>query len=317
MLYSKMVNRHVVPGATCCACRCQAHIPTMYHGRVDQSTRYLGMFPDQISAARAIADAIGCTLKDIKKPSCTRTSPSEQLDRVRVLLKVYQSELPGDLESAAQLRNSHADLVIAHPLLWSFVLRGKEGPWQSALLRTARVAFGVNEAWREDGAMASNETACCQFTDLLSPDEAVASHAARDFHELLVMSAVDLHGVDRSVWTGQVSSNVAHHSGWMSLLRFYKVLDKAGPNTTALCFRVDGPTAARTDYITVPYDAQIHLELYVSTARIVDMLRLIPLPTSLRDWSARDQKLVETGVRFERIMKCLCCLGKLRSPTWH
>jgi hypothetical protein len=232
------------------------------------------MFPDQMTAARAIADAIGCALKDIKKPASKRTSPSEQLDRVRVLLKVYKDELPGDLESAAQCRNSYADLCLAHPLLWSFVLRGKEGPWQSVLLKIARVAFGATRQH------ASNAAACCQFTDLLNPDVAVASRVAQDFHELLATSAEELDGVDRSVWTEQVSSNVAHHSGWLALLRFYKVLDKAGPNTVApLCFRADG-----TAYTTVPYDAQIHLGLYVSTARIVDMLRLIPLPTSLRDW---------------------------------
>jgi hypothetical protein len=283
----------------------------MYQGSVDQSTRYLGMFPDQMTAAKAIADAAGCTLKDITKPSNKRTSASEQLDRVRVLLKVYKDELPGDLESAAQSRNSYADLCLAHPLLWSFVLRGKEGPWQSALLRTARVAFGVTEAFEAYGAIASNEAACCQFTDLLSPDEAVASRAAHDFHELLATSAEELDGVDRSVWTEQVSSNVAHHSGWLALLRFYKVLDRAPPNSAApLCFRVDGPPATRTDYTTVPYDAKIHLGLYVSTARIVDMLRVIPLPTSLRDWSASDQKLVETSVRFERIMRCIWCFGQ-------
>lgn len=278
----------------------------MYQGSVDQSTRYLGMFPDQMTAAKAIADAAGCTLKDLKKASSTRTSASEQLDRVRVLLKVYKGELPGDLESAAQCRNSYADLCLAHPLLWSFVLRGKEGPWQSALLRTARVAFGVNEAFEEVGATASTESACCQFTNLLSPDEVVASRAAHDFHELLATSAEELDGVDRSVWTEQVSSTVAHHSGWLALLRFYKVLDKAGPNSAApLCFRVDGPIGTRTEYTTVPYDAQIHLGLYVSTARIVDMLRLIPLPTSLRDWSASDQTLVETNVRFERIINVI------------
>lgn len=243
------------------------------------------MFPDQMSAARAIADATGCALKDIKKPANQRTSPSEQLDRVRVLLKVYKGELPGDLESAALCRHSYADLCLAHPLLWSFVLRGKEGPWQSVLLKIARVAFGANDAFEEEWAVASNAAACCQFTDLLSPDVAVASRVAQDFHELLTMSAEELDGVDRSVWTEQVSSNVAHHSGWLALLRFYKVLDKAGPNTASpLCFRADGPAATRTEYTTVPYDAQIHLGLYVSTARIVDMLRLIPLPTSLRDW---------------------------------
>lgn len=275
----------------------------MYQGSVDQSTRYLGMFPDQMTAAKAIADAAGCTLKDLKKASSTRTSASEQLDRVRVLLKVYEGEMPGDLESAAHCRNYYADLCLAHPLLWSFVLRGKEGPWQSALLRTARVAFGVNEAFEEAGATASTAAACCQFTNLLSPDEVVASRAAHDFHELLATSAEELDGVDRSVWTEQVSSTVAHHSGWLALLRFYKVLDKAGPNSAApLCFRVDGPIGTRTEYTTVPYDAQIHLGLYVSTARIVDMLRLIPLPTSLRDWSASDQTLVETNVRFERII---------------
>ena len=275
----------------------------MYQGSVDQSTRYLGMFPDQMTAAKAIADAAGCTLKDLKKASSTRTSASEQLDRVRVLLKVYEGEMPGDLESAAHCRNYYADLCLAHPLLWSFVLRGKEGPWQSALLRTARVAFGVNGAFEGAGATASTAAACCQFTNLLSPDEVVASRAAHDFHELLATSAEKLDGVDRSVWTEQVSSTVAHHSGWLALLRFYKVLDKAGPNSAApLCFRVDGPIGTRTEYTTVPYDAQIHLGLYVSTARIVDMLRLIPLPTSLRDWSASDQTLVETNVRFERII---------------
>ena len=243
------------------------------------------------------------------------TSPVEQLNRIRVLFKVYDGELPGDLASAAQYRSSYADLWHSHPLLWSFVLRGKEGPWHDALLRTARDAFGASGA----SMLHRNEAACCQFTDLLNPDATVASRAAQDFHELLATAAGKMDGVDRSVWTAQVSANVAHHSGWVALLRFYKVLDTASDKAAApLSFRVGGAPAMRSDYYRMlPYKNKVHLELYVSTARIVELLRMIPLPTSLRDWSGKDQQLVETSVSFERILKCLWFLGKFRIPMLH
>jgi hypothetical protein len=223
---------------------------------------------------------------------------------MHVLFKVYNGEIPGDLQSAASCRTGYADLWLSHPLLWSFVIRGKEGPWQDALLRSARDAFGATKHFGAIGAIgaACNPAACCQFTNLLSPDMAVASRAANDFHTLLTTAARSLDRVDRSVWTEQVSATVAYHSGWMALLRFYKVLDTACADTvTPLCFRVDGPSATRYDYTTVPYDAMVHLSLYVSTARIVDLLHKLPLPTSLFDWSDMDHGLVDTSASFEWI----------------
>jgi hypothetical protein len=242
------------------------------HGTYSQN-RYLGVYPDQLTAAKAIATAVGCTIGALRKRSQDRTTAAEQIDRFRVLYTAYDGELPGDLQHGAQMRILHADMVTTHPLLWSFIVRGKEGPWQAQLIKLAIGAFRSRAGTRG----ADN------FMRILGSDLESASAHAAIFHGLLAGAATNLCDVDRSLWTHEVNAGVSHHSGWIPLLRYYKVLRFASVRDRArhrLCF---GDSSRK--YMVNAYDQSVHLELYQRTARICVLLRAMPIPMSLDDWS--------------------------------
>jgi hypothetical protein len=252
-----------------------AHLPRRYVGvtlhpqknlyMARHGAKFLGYAKTEDEAAKLRADAVGAEPNEFRLPSRSLGVPrDEQAGRFAVLWQVYAGGLPGDLESAINLRRSDPAFAFEAPLLWQMALRGKETPWREALMKASKslAPSGSAGSARSAGPLRSLGHATLMLSSAVQSEAIVGARAA---HEALRLAMVEQRGVDRAAWTENTSRNVAHHSGWMPLLQAFGV---RGPKGKPLTFNKATLTKFR----------QAH--------QVAQLISLVKPPTTTQEWHA-------------------------------
>ncbi len=180
--------------------------------------------------------------------------------------------MPADLMSAVDLRRRAPELARECPALWICALRGKDGPWKTALL----------QAWQKRGGVCRSQLALLSSG---TPWEAKPGAAA--MHAVLAETCRAMAHVTADTqyfWSVNVGRSVAPHSGWLPLMLYHKIIRK----TATGCLRL-GAKGERYSVI-LPKGA-------IATQQLGLILLSLQTPRTLREYAANAKgccELVQT-----------------------
>ena len=200
--------------------------------RSQGSQEYLGRFETEAEAAAAAAEAVGQTVEAL-------LIPNRLVAAFRAVSSAYvnASALPGDLEAAIAVAQAHRCMFKALPALEVWSLQGKYLPFKEALHRAwinqGRPAHEVADVYLpesqcpgvpEQSAAASKDGSARQGQILKSV--AAEAGSGRVLWAILREAAAEMAGQDMSTWLRNCGAKVSHHSGFIALLIFLKVIRK-------------------------------------------------------------------------------------------
>jgi hypothetical protein len=191
----------------------------------------------------------------------------ELKDLFQYLYKQFNKNLPyvpADWACGILERQRHPEFRRETPFLYSIALRGKEHPW-----KTICYQLWASRTFNEKQMMAK----------LSEDDDSLASPAARAYHRLLKDAIMGMRKVDRTKWKLTTSRHVCHHSGWIPLMNFFRMLSQ---DTGVPGFKVSFQGVA--EYTIVPYDEKVHLNKFRSAHRAQSVLNSFPVMETFSDW---------------------------------
>ena len=100
-----------------------------YHKQV-----YLSRHRDAKSAAKASADFLEVSMGKIRQAKADRIAPDQNLERMKLLLQMFEDFVPSDVTGAIEFRLQGAALQVQGPCVYVGALYGKDSRWRFALL---------------------------------------------------------------------------------------------------------------------------------------------------------------------------------------
>ena len=104
----------------------------------DHKQVYLSRHRDAALAAKASADFLETSTGQIKRKKADRIAPEQNLERMKLLLDIFEGFVPVDVTGAIEFRLEGAALQVQGPCVYVAALYGKDSRWRCGLLKIWR-----------------------------------------------------------------------------------------------------------------------------------------------------------------------------------
>lgn len=245
-------------------------------------------FATEEEAASYAADVRKTTVTNLRKPK-PQWAGDCQLERFRILIKVYKGNVPGDLDAMITFARAFPLFRVQAPALFFLAICGKEGPWMHAVHKSFMAVCATSGLVKCDGLDVKAEQL---FLCLADSSSKLATAANKLMHQVLTQAIETMVSQDRRTWSANTSRHVAHHSGWLALMGVggYKMLEvvnemmKRSPRGQRRQ-RVIELGATGKQYVITPFSPELHGPLFNAAHVVQQLINSCPPPRSLADWA--------------------------------